>query len=78
MQGLDLSWFHVVQKTSMIELAGPLVAMDWDLQSSLVSQAATQVTLAAGDWKLAKEKTNKNKNKNKQVFKNISVVQKEI
>lgn len=29
--------------------------MDWDLLTSLVSQAATQATLEVGDWKLAKK-----------------------
>ena len=55
--GLDSSWTHVGQKTSMIGLAAILALMDWDLLTSLVSQAPTQATLEAGDWKLVKKKT---------------------
>ena len=69
--GLDSSWTHVGQKTSMIGLAAILALMDWDLLTSLVSQAPTQATLEAGDWKLVK----KNKtNNNKQTLQNFSVV----
>lgn len=56
MLGLDLRGCHVVQKRSMIGLSGLLVEMDWDLVTSLVSQAATPATLAVGDWKLIKRK----------------------
>ena len=56
------------QKTSMIGLAAILALMDWDLQTSLVSQAPTKATLAAGDWKLVKKKTKQ------QTLQNFSVV----
>lgn len=76
----------MVQKTSRIGLAGILALMDWDLLTSLVSQAATQATLEVGDWKLAKKQKQKqqqnkpfktcqwykrNYNKHAQLFRNL-------
>ena len=61
------------QKTSMIGLAAILALMDWDLLTSLVSQALTQATLEAGDWKLVNKTT-----KNKQTLQNFSVVQEKL
>lgn len=58
----------MVQKTWMIELAGPLVAMDWDLQTSLVSQAATQATSVEGDWKLPRKNKTKTTKKSLKTF----------
>lgn len=52
------------QKTLMIGLVAILALMDWDLLSSLVSQALTQATLEAVDWKLVRKEQDRQKQTN--------------